>query len=220
MIFKNFISFYIVILIATPLFVFASPQDYLFVSFDYNHTTNVFNNISADQRVVDPLSVAGQDVGDYIMTLEDSQGIISQAKFFIPDPTKVETESLGNDAGAYGSPEYYSTTIGLALTRPVHADGGTLAVSHNGQILLSQKLSDTPIIILKSSSNSIIMPITEPIFPPYPADVVPSQGKILLWIVLGIIGLAVVSTGVYLFIRKSRNSQLPPAVPPEDSSLQ
>ncbi len=214
--FKRIAQFIVIALIVFPIFAFASSQDYLLVTFDYNYTTHVFSNISADQRVIDPLSVAGQDVGDYTMTLEDSQGVLSQAKFFIPDPTTVATESLGNDTDGYGSPKNYSATVELALSRSVQASDGTITISHNGQVLLSQKLSDTPIAILKSSSNSVIMPATEPSFPPYPP--MPQSNSfvhtLLLWSPLPLLLIILIATWWFLKKRSTNIDAAPPANTP------
>lgn len=213
---KRLAQFFIVILSISPIFALASSQDYLFVSFDYDYATQTFSKISADERVVDSSKVVAQDVGDYAMTLEDSQGIISQARFFIPDPTIVETESLGNDAGSYGSPKYYSATVALALTRSVQASDGTIMIKHNGQVLLSQKLSDTPIIILKSSIHSVLMPTTEPSFPPYPS--LPNKYSfphiIWLWLPIGAIVLMAILLGWFLLKKKNQNIP-PPQLPNE-----
>ncbi len=213
--FKHIAQFIAVILIVFPIFAFASSQDYLFVSFDYDYATRVFSNVSADQRVVDSSKITGQDVGDHTITLEDSQGVLSQAKFFIPDPAIAEVESLGNDTGGYGSAKYYSATVGLALTRSVQAGNGTITISRNSQILLSQKLSDTPINILKSSNNRVITPTIEPSFPPYPP--MPQSGSFirtaLLWSPLILLPIVLLVLW-FLFKKRRVNQQAIPPTPP------
>ncbi len=215
---KYFKSLFIVVLIAAPLFAFAAPQDYLYVSLDYDYTTHAFSNLSADQRVVDSFKVVAQDIGDYTMTLEDKSGLVSQTKFSIPADSLVE--SLGNQdqGGRESKTSAYSATIALELPKSISVEDSNIIISKGNQILLKQKLSEISIQILKADTSRIIIPSQDPSFPPFASG---GKTPMNIWLLSGLVVLLIIilGAGIFIFVRKSKNSQIPPPPPPASPSL-
>ena len=195
----------------------ADTSDYLSVVFDYSKGN--FSNFAIFQTIGDTSQNAQHGAGTYELRLVDNNQIMSQ-NFFELTESQIKEVLIGHASGSETFAEastyttnYQTVRVPILLATNINQSVAKIEIYKGNQLLAIQLLSDIPTTVNVAGTNKIIIDTPQPSFPPFAPDMVPSRGNMWLWIVLGIAGLAVMSAGAYIFVRRSRNLQ---AQPPSD----